>query len=86
LVREKVAVNLNNIYARLRHDNEDWTWPRSFLYRAMYRIGFKFSTKRCSYYDRLGGYLSELEVKMVGYQTLSECGKVPSYLRTTIQK
>jgi transposase len=53
LVREMVAVNLNNIHARLRQDNEDWTWSRSSLYRAMHRIGFKFSSKRCGYYERL---------------------------------
>jgi hypothetical protein len=52
LVREMVAVNLNNIHARLRQDNEDWTWSRSSLYRAMHRIGFKFSSKRCGYYER----------------------------------
>jgi len=50
-VCEKVAVNLNNIHARLRQDNEDWIWSRSSLYRAMYRIGFKFSSKRCGHYE-----------------------------------
>jgi hypothetical protein len=33
-----------------------------------------------------GGYLFELEARTVGSQTLSECGKETSNLRTIIQK
>ncbi len=53
LVKRKITPTLYSIHQTLSASEESWKWSSSSLYRAMLRIGFKFTRRKNLYYARL---------------------------------
>ena len=53
LVLEKQVLTLDSILLRLRQAPEGWKWSRSTLYRALHSIGFRYTSRKHGYYERL---------------------------------